>query len=161
VTDPGVLYGADEVRTACAELGYWRWRFLGDSPSVAFLDATPQTLFRFGATGVTRDLRAPPWDARQLDWRDPTDYAACQALGDSARKAGVELIRYFSARDPKGGSCAAVLTPRAVAPRVPLSRETWYLQVHRERVRWWRSEGARNDEGYDFESAAWGPVAAG
>ena len=26
--DPGVFYGADEVRTACAELGYWRWRHL-------------------------------------------------------------------------------------------------------------------------------------
>src|SRR5689334_19052247 len=24
--DPGVYYAADEVRTACAELGYWRWR---------------------------------------------------------------------------------------------------------------------------------------
>ena len=30
-TDPGVLYCADEVRTACAELGYWRWRHLLDS----------------------------------------------------------------------------------------------------------------------------------
>ena len=29
--DPGVFYGADERRTACAELGYWRWRFLTDS----------------------------------------------------------------------------------------------------------------------------------
>ena len=26
-SDPGVFYGADAVRTACAELGYWRWRF--------------------------------------------------------------------------------------------------------------------------------------
>ncbi len=23
--DPGVFYAADERRTACAELGYWRW----------------------------------------------------------------------------------------------------------------------------------------
>ena len=26
--DPGVFYAADERRTACAELGYWRWRFV-------------------------------------------------------------------------------------------------------------------------------------
>ena len=32
--DPGVFYGADEIRTACAELGYWRWRHLLDSPAL-------------------------------------------------------------------------------------------------------------------------------
>jgi hypothetical protein len=31
VTDPGVFYGAESVRTASAELGYWRWRFLKDA----------------------------------------------------------------------------------------------------------------------------------
>jgi hypothetical protein len=31
VCDPGVFYGAATVRTACAELGYWRWRFLQDA----------------------------------------------------------------------------------------------------------------------------------
>ncbi len=28
ITDPGVFYGAESVRTASAELGFWRWRFL-------------------------------------------------------------------------------------------------------------------------------------
>jgi hypothetical protein len=30
--DPGVFYGAELQRTACAELGYWRWRLLMDVP---------------------------------------------------------------------------------------------------------------------------------
>src|SRR5688572_23841553 len=30
-TDPGVLYGGLERRTSCAEMGYWRWRFVADS----------------------------------------------------------------------------------------------------------------------------------
>ena len=25
--DPGVWYGAERLETACAEVGYWRWRF--------------------------------------------------------------------------------------------------------------------------------------
>ena len=29
--EPGVFYAAEERRTACAELGYWRWRFVTDS----------------------------------------------------------------------------------------------------------------------------------
>src|SRR5437868_2918739 len=44
--DPGVFYGADAIRTACAELGYWRWRFLLDSPALPRIDARPQTLFQ-------------------------------------------------------------------------------------------------------------------
>ena len=33
MTDPGVFYGAESVRTASAELGYWRWKFLQDAGS--------------------------------------------------------------------------------------------------------------------------------
>src|SRR5690606_2940996 len=29
--EPGVWYGSRELRTACAEVGYWRWRFAVDS----------------------------------------------------------------------------------------------------------------------------------
>ena len=29
--DAGVWYGAEKERTACAEIGFWRWRFLMDS----------------------------------------------------------------------------------------------------------------------------------
>ena len=29
--DPGVFYGARTAQTACAECGYWRWRFVRDS----------------------------------------------------------------------------------------------------------------------------------
>ena len=44
--DPGVFYAADEVRTACAELGYWRWRHLLDSPALAAMPTKPQTVFQ-------------------------------------------------------------------------------------------------------------------
>src|SRR5690606_39079218 len=40
-TDAGVFYGAGHVRTACAELGYWRWRFLMDCPALARLEPVP------------------------------------------------------------------------------------------------------------------------
>ncbi len=35
--DPGVWYGAQTVRTACAELGYWRWKFVCDALALARL----------------------------------------------------------------------------------------------------------------------------
>ena len=36
--DPGVFYAAYERSTACAELGYWRWRFLAESPALGSID---------------------------------------------------------------------------------------------------------------------------
>ena len=49
--DPGVLYSALQRRTACAEMGYWRWRFVSDSDGLAEIAASPQTLFQSGAAG--------------------------------------------------------------------------------------------------------------
>ena len=59
--DPGVFYGADEIRTACAELGYWRWRHLQDSPALAAMPTKPQTLFRSRVAAPCVDLRKPPF----------------------------------------------------------------------------------------------------
>ena len=41
--DAGVFYGADEVRTACAELGYWRWRHLLEAPALSAMPSKPLT----------------------------------------------------------------------------------------------------------------------
>lgn len=154
-TDTGVLYGAEEVRTSCAELGYWRWRFLLDSPALSRLDNMPQTVFQFGVRGRAIDLRVAPWDSRRHDWMHPTDYSACQALGAEARGAGVEIIRYASVRDPEHAGCGAVLSAAAIEGGSPRVRETWYLLVQRERVRWWRTEGSGGEPAYDFDTTAW------
>ena len=74
--EPGVFYGAEERRAACAELGYWRWRFLMDSPALEAIGPTAQTLFRTPVAGAGIDLRRPPFDARRAAWTDPADYAA-------------------------------------------------------------------------------------
>jgi hypothetical protein len=44
--DPGVWYGAEKERTACAELGFWRWRFLMDTSGLDSLGPSPQTVSR-------------------------------------------------------------------------------------------------------------------
>src|SRR5258708_26324443 len=46
LNDPGVFYAADAVRTACAELGYWRWRHLLDVPALNTMPVEPQPVFR-------------------------------------------------------------------------------------------------------------------
>ncbi len=153
--DPGVFYGADEVRTACAELGYWRWRFLMASPALDKIDPAAQTIFQVTVRGTTIDLREPPYARQRKKWTDPADYGACQAEAATARKRGVALIRYQSVRDPESGGATAVLTPAAFVERKPRKLETWYLGVTPERVRWTRERFRGESLGFDFSAAEW------
>ena len=134
--DPGVWYGADQVRTACAEVGYWRWRFLRASPALDALPARPQTLFRVAAAGGGLDLRLAPLVADRARYTAPADYGPTQALARRARAAGVDLLRYESVRDPEHGGAAVLLTPRAFASPAPLELQTWLLEVRAARVTW-------------------------
>lgn len=141
--DPGVLYGAALRRTACAEVGYWRWRFVGESAGLTELPAAAQTVFRFGAGGLGVDLEKAPLDEWRAAWTAPMEYEATQELARMAREAEAEWIGYRSVRDPDGGRCYAVLTGRAVRPKEPLERETWWLTVRGDGVVWQREGGER------------------
>jgi len=151
-TDPGVFYGAEHVRTACAELGYWRWRFLQDSlGSLAQLGPAAQTLFEVGTHTSTVDLERPPFAREAARWAHPSDYSATQEFARVARLAGVGLIRYASVRDPSGGRCGAVLRPDAFSPPHPVSpTQTWILTVTRDFAVWQRDRDA-----HEFDMRRW------
>ena len=134
--DPGAWYGADTVRTACAEVGYWRWRFLRASPQLSALPARAQTVFRVAAAGRTVDLRLPPLDALRGRFTAPADYTATQSFARRARQAGVEILRYESVRDPEHGGAAVLFTPAAFSAVAPLELQTWLLDVQAARVTW-------------------------
>jgi RES domain len=138
--DPGVFYGADEIETACAELGYWRWRFLMESPSLEAISPKPQTVFQVEVETLTIDLRQPPFSECRERWAALTDYTATQDIARSAREAQVGAIRYESVRAPNRGGCAAVLSPSAFSVNQPRNAQTWWLSVSRERVLWQRDD---------------------
>lgn len=137
-SDPGVFYGAEARRSACAELGYWRWRFLTDSSGLASLGPSPQTLFQVRVKGRAVDLRRKPFSRQAARWRDPGDYSATQAFAATAREAAVEIIRYESVRDPDKGGCAALLEPAVFVQRAPAARQTWHLTVTGTASAWHR-----------------------
>lgn len=148
-TDPGVFYGAEAGRTACAELGYWRWRLLMDSPQIQAIPPVQQTLFRISARGSTIDLRTPPLSRRRKQWTDPVSYTACQELASQARKEGIQMIQYESVRDPQSGTCAALLSPTAFQSKTPIDSQSWTLAVFKHRVVWQRDSIFEN-ESFEF-----------
>jgi hypothetical protein len=150
-TDPGVFYGADERRTACAELGYWRWRFLMDSPALLRLESLPQTLFQIEVDARSIDLTAQSFEPDAHLWASPDNYRPCQQLAQTARAAQVQAIRYRSVRDPQHALCTAVLTPESLAA-TPVAEQTWRLAVTRARIQWQR-DSALHEESFEFEAA--------
>ncbi len=146
--DPGVFYAADATRTACAELGYWRWRFLMDTEAFESFGPVAHTVFQAGVRGPGVDLRQKPLARDRKKWTSPDDYGATQALAGVARKAGSALIRYESVRDPEHGGCVAVLRMDAFSPARPLTRQTWFLTVNRRNSIW-----RRDADSFDFRWA--------
>ncbi len=130
VTDPGVFYGAESVRTAGAELGYWRWKFLKDAFDLDRIEPVAHTAFRVEVATTVVDVRRPPWSADAAIWQHPTHYAPTQQFARVAREAHVGGIVYQSVRDPQPSWCLALLSPAGFAKPTPhAERQTWYLAV--------------------------------
>lgn len=152
--DPGVFYGADAIRTACAELGYWRWRHLLDTPALAAMPAKPQTVFRAQVATACVDLRKNPFATEREVWTDRDDCAPCQRFAGTAREAGVGVVRYESVFDPVRGGCGAVLTPSSFGRASPIEQQTWMLSVAHDRVVWQRT-GVLREQAFEFAAIAW------
>lgn len=133
--EPGIWYGAERLETACAEVGYWRWRFATDSDALRGRTVLSEhTFFEAMVAGRCVDLAAPPWTAAEPAWMHPTDYSACHALARAARDAGAAWIRYRSVRDPRHGRCGAVLVASALAIGDLTRQQTWACRVAGDRV---------------------------
>ena len=129
----GVYYAAASVTTALAEMAFYRLLFYAESPDTP-LPANAAEYTAFSAplrSDRVIDLGAPPLDRDSAAWEHPLDYAACQALADTARAADLDAILYRSVRDPGHGRNIAVLAPRTFAAPAPLERQTWRIRLHR------------------------------
>lgn len=150
--DPGVFYGAETIKAACAEAGYWRLRFWRDSEGLSGKPASmPITLFEFhAATQWCLYLTRPPFLADRVAWTNPNDYGKTQALARDARANGIEIIRYESVRLPVEGRCLAILTPevfRAVPEPFRHQQQSWNLFIEPPSLTSWQ----RTLDGDSFE----------
>lgn len=110
----GIWYGAQELYAACAEVAYWRHRFLLDSEGLAKGDVLSEhTFFQAAIDGLAIDLMAPPWVAARAAWTHDSDYTHTQGVAEAAAQRGVQWICYESVRAP-GHCCAAVLDVAAL-----------------------------------------------
>jgi hypothetical protein len=130
--DRGIWYGSETRATAFAEVAYYRMVFL-EGTRADLGDVTTQlTAFTVHARSSRAvDLASPPFTAHRRIIASPVKYAETQALGVAMRGAGVELFRYPSARDPRGGVNVAAFTPAVFGKARPRELQTWHCTASR------------------------------
>jgi len=152
-SDHGVFYASEDIRTALAELAYWRLKFFRDAPD-ALLPRQEERLTVFSTRYATErqlDLTRPPLSKERKRWINPEDYNDTQALADRAREAGIEVIRYESARDTQQGANIALLTPAAFVGRKPVTQQTWFLYLAEAEVNFTRAHAKGVEDRWVFQ----------
>ncbi|MDP1569482.1 MAG: RES family NAD+ phosphorylase [Vicinamibacterales bacterium] len=130
---PGLWYGSESAATAFAEVAYYRFVFLEGTH--ADLGAVTTVLTAFTARVRTErgiDLTARPFAAHRAVLASPISYVDTQALGGAMREAGVEAVRYHSAR--ADGVNVGVFAPQVFRGVVPRTLETWHSVAASHRV---------------------------
>ena len=132
---PGVFYASHQVTTAVAEMAFYRLLFYAESSGTPWPQTTGQyTVFSVKySTAASIDLTTTPFDRDAAKWLNLVDHSHCQALAEVAREAGIEVIRYQSAR--ADGKNVALLTCRAFAGREPAAHQVWRMHVGSSGVR--------------------------
>lgn len=131
----GIWYGSLELRSAFAEVAYYRLLFIEGSKADLGTVVTSLTAF----TAAIRTMRAvdltkSPFDAFRSKISSPSSYDIAQELGRDMRGAGVEVFRYTSARDAEDGVNVGVFAPSVFGKSKPKLLETWYCSASRERI---------------------------
>lgn len=122
--DYGVLYMADTMDTALAEVEYHQGKYLANVEDLKF----DRLIFRGLACTFSGDA---VHDATELsvthDIYHPEDYSQSRALGARLRAGGSEGIRYWSVRHP-GAVCWGLFTPRKVRSIVQTAHYEFILR---------------------------------
>jgi hypothetical protein len=128
---PGVFYASELPATAITEMAFFRLtKFFAESPATPWpSNASEFTVFEVEfRTERAIDLTIAPFQQGHAIWTHVTDYDACQSLAEVTRSAGVNVIRYQSARDPNGINFA-LLTCGAFAKPAEVARQTWRIYL--------------------------------
>lgn len=150
----GLWYGAEQQRTAFAEVAYYRLLFL--EGTAAALGPVHTTLTSFTVRLRTRrgiDLTVPPFAEHTAAISARRSYRASQVLGRAMRDAQVDLFRYRSARDADGGTNLGAFTPSVFGRATPQHLEPWHCVADREVVEFTRGGAARARITHEFARA--------
>lgn len=133
----GQWYGAQSVYGACAEVAYWRHRFILDSAGL--LDQvllTEHSIFQGVLDGTSIDLMEQPWAQARAEWTHGSDYSATQSVAAEAQLRCVQWLGYASVRAP-GERCAVAFDVNCLyepKPSLDSTIQRWVCKATRSSV---------------------------
>ena len=131
----GIWYGSARVKTALAEVAYYRFVFLEGTDADLGTVYADFTVFRASVkTSRGIDLTREPFLKLKSRLIDPTDYKLTQELGDKMRDTNIQAFRFFSARDKDNGINIAVLNGLAFDQKKPLEFMHWHCIANLDQV---------------------------
>ena len=123
----GIWYGSETRQAMFAEVAFYRLVFLEGTHADLGTVTTMLTAFRCSARSAHGvDLTAQAFARERSAIASPISYAETQPLGRAMREGGVELFRYPSARDPRGGANVGAFTPAVFGRSKPRDLENWH-----------------------------------
>jgi hypothetical protein len=132
--EPSLWYGSERVETACSEVAYYRLLFLEGTAATLAPLRIEMTSFQVAVRSTRAvDLTRPPFARHKARISHKSSYKDSQRLGREMREAGIQVVRYTSARDPGQGANIALFEP-AFAGKAPRDLMTWYCFATRDRV---------------------------
>ena len=133
--EPSLWYGAEELRTAFAEVAYYRLLFLEQTEAdIAPIEVELSAFQAKVRSTCCVDLTTGPFREYQLALRSPSSYSATQPLGAAMRADGVEMFVFASARDDQAGRNVALFTPTVFTRNNPTVPQTWRCIATKDRV---------------------------
>jgi RES domain len=135
----GIWYGAEEPRTAFAEVAYYLVVLLeGTAADIQPLQRTVTAFTADVKSTVAVDLTLPPFATHGADISAKDSYVSSQQLGLDMRAAGTTAFRFTSARDIRGGVNVGVFSPSAFASKKSKSHQRWLCVATTARVEFTR-----------------------
>ena len=126
--EPSLWYGSQKLKTAMADLAFYRFNFLRASEAQFGVVVSQFTAFSVHInTEQAIRLIDDPFSKFRDVISSPVDYSASQELGTVMRDEGISGFNYLSARDPGAGVNIGVFAPAAFAKKLPenVSFQSW------------------------------------
>ncbi len=153
----GIWYGSLAERTAFAERAYYLFRFFNDSEAEISIESEFTLFWTRLRSRKAADLTREPFLKFKDEISDRASYETSQQLGDEMRAAGVEFVKFISARDREQGINVAVFSSKSFASTSVRDSDctNWSCFANGTRVEFRRKSFVKDDEHvFDFSEFA-------
>lgn len=131
ITEPSYFYASEAISTCLAEAAFYRFYLIDgtEAPFPKMIQSEHSLFFVQVLSTHALDLTQVSDAEIQKQLSDPNSYYLTQQVGQNARVADVDLLRYFSARSQEQGINVAIDNPAVIQSVKPEDKEQYICQL--------------------------------